>query len=398
MRFLHLIPTVDPAGGGVIEGATQLHRALVEQGHTGEFASTDDPCATHVQEFTAAPLHALGPSRGRFGYTRRLQPWLRAHAHQYDAVLVNGLWQYVGMAARSALVNSTTPYFVFPHGMLDPWFKHRYPLKHLKKWLYWLLAEYHVLRSAKRVLFTCEEERLLARQSFGLYHCEEAVVSFGTAAPRDDPDLSKEAFLAAFPQLRGKRLLLYLGRIHSKKGCDLLIEAFARSCLRDPDVRLAMAGPDQSDWRPTLEALAQQLGVTERVCWTGMLTGDLKWGAFRSADAFCLPSHQENFGIAVVEALACGCPVLISDKVNIWREIQAARAGFVAPDTLAGTVEMLERWLAVPRPEWHQMRESAHRCFDEQFRMDQVAQALVRVVHESCKTPLQTLEKRSAHV
>ncbi|MBS0454798.1 MAG: glycosyltransferase [Proteobacteria bacterium] len=388
MRFLHLISSVDAAGGGPIEGATQLHRALAAQGHAGEFASLDDPDAACVHEFRAAPLHALGPGRGRFGYSPSLQPWLQANASRFDAVIVNGLWQYIGLGTRRALAGTTTPYFVYPHGMLDPWFKKRYPLKHLKKWLYWPWAEYRVLRDASRVLFTCEEERLLARRSFWLYRCKEAVASFGTAAPNDDPAVSRDAFYNAFPQLRGKRVLLYLGRIHSKKGCDLLIEAFAKACRNAPDVHLVMAGPDQTHWRPALEALAGQSGVAERVCWAGMLSGDLKWGAFRCAQAFCLPSHQENFGIAVVEALACNCPVLISDKVNIWREIQHAHAGFVAPDTQAGTQQLLERWLATPEPDWQRMRESAAQCFEQNFRMDRAAHALVRIVHESGGTPL----------
>lgn len=400
MKFLHLISSVNPAGGGPIEGALQLHRALVAQGHAGDFASLDAPDAPWAQDF-AAPLHALGPGKGRFGYSPRLLPWLQANAGRFDAVIVNGLWQYTGLAAWRALAGaSATPYFVFPHGMLDPWFKRRYPLKHLKKWLYWPWAEYRVLRDARRVLFTCEEERLLARQTFWLYRCKEAIVSFGTASPTDDAAASKEAFLAAFPQLRDKRLLLFLGRIHSKKGCDLLIEAFAKVCKQTPEVHLVMAGPDQSNWRGALQEQAERLGVAPRICWAGMLGGPIKWGAFRSAEAFCLPSHQENFGIAVVEALACHCPVLISNRVNIWREIEAAQAGIVADDTLEGTVQLLERWLAESSsPQWQARREAARRCFDQHFRMDQVAQALLRIVQEEQPGPLPgPLDSRSAHV
>jgi glycosyltransferase involved in cell wall biosynthesis len=100
---------------------------------------------------------------------------------------------------------------------------------------------------------------------------------------------------------------------------------------------------------------------------------------------FCLPSHQENFGIAVVEALACGKPVLISDKVNIWREIEQDGAGLVAPDTLAGTVDTLQRWLALTPAEAAAMRLAARRSFRERFQVEQVAQTLVRIVSE--RTP-----------
>ena len=379
MKYLHLIPSVDPSGGGPIEGALRLHEALVALGHSGEFACVDHPDAPFVAAFPAR-THALGPASNRYGYSAQLVPWLSGHAGNYDAVIVNGLWQFPGFAARRALGGSTTPYFVFTHGMLDPWFKRRYPLKHLKKWLYWPWGEYRVLRDAAAVLFTCDEERLLARQSFWLYRCNEVVVSYGTSSPPTNADELERTFFASFPELQGKKLFLFLGRIHEKKGCDLLIEAFANVCAGRPDIRLVMAGPDQEGWMPQLQQMAKGLGISDQVVWPGMLSGDLKWGAFYACDVFCLPSHQENFGIAVVEALACGRPVLISDKVNIWREIEADQAGLVATDSLDGTIDLLQRWLVASPERVAQMRTAARQCFDERFRIDAVASKLAQVV------------------
>lgn len=379
MKFLHLIASVDPSGGGPIEGARRLHEALVALGHSGEFASVDSPTAPFADAFPAQ-VHALGPSTGRYGYSAKLLPWLLVHAGQFDAVIVNGLWQYPGLAARRALVRSTTPYFVFTHGMLDPWFKQRYPLKHLKKWLYWPWGEYRVLRDATAVLFTCEEERLLARKSFWLYRSCEVVLSFGTSRPPQEAQRLASFFLSAFPELKEKRLLLFLGRIHEKKGCDLLIEAFARRCSSAANLHLVMAGPDQEGWAPSLRQMAQSLGIADRISWPGLLSGDLKWGAFYASDAFCLPSHQENFGIAVAEALGCGLPVLISNKVNIWREIDADHAGLVEADTLEGTLRLLDRWLACSPEDLNALRTSARECFESRFRIEQVADRLARLV------------------
>ncbi len=136
MRLLHLVPSVDPQGGGVIEGVRRIHDALTALGHSGDVVSLDSPDAPCVRDYPGTVV-ATGPSISSYGYNERLLPWLKAHAGGYDAVIVNGLWQYVGLAARRALHGSGTPYFVYSHGMLDPWFKRRYPLKHLKKWLYW---------------------------------------------------------------------------------------------------------------------------------------------------------------------------------------------------------------------------------------------------------------------
>ena len=270
---------------------------------------------------------------------------------------------------------------VYTHGMLDPWFNRAYPLKHLKKLLYWPWAERRVLRDARAVLFTCEEERRLARQSFPAYRCREAVVSYGTSSPPGDPDALRSRFLAGRPDLAGRRLLLFLSRIHPKKGCDLLLKAFAGVAGGHPDLHLVLAGPAEAGFRSELERLADALGIAARVTWTGMLSGDDKWGAFYAADAFVLPSHQENFGIAVAEALACGLPVLISDKINIWREIAEDGAGLVAEDTEAGTARLLRDWLTLPPGEAQGMREAARRCFLHRFEIGAAAQSLVETLN-----------------
>jgi glycosyltransferase involved in cell wall biosynthesis len=114
-----------------------------------------------------------------------------------------------------------------------------------------------------------------------------------------------------------------------------------------------------------------------------MLQGDLKWGAFYASEVFCLSSHQENFGIVVAEALACGKPVLISNKVNIWREIEADNAGFVDTDTVDGTVRNLERWLALSTSEYAAMSARAVATFNARFHIDRAAQRLLEIIRES---------------
>ncbi len=380
-RILHVIRSADPQYGGPIEGIRQIAAALAADGHEIHLASCDPPDAPWIAEVPLT-LHALGPAKSNFGYTPRLVPWLLQNAPDFDAVIVNGIWQYNSYATRKAMRRLGRPYVVFTHGMLDPYFKRAYPLKHLKKWLYWPWGEYRNLRDAAAVLFTCEDERLLARQSFWLYRAKERVVNYGTAGPAGEPEALREGFLLRFPELREKRLLLFLSRIHPKKGCDLLLKAFAAVAERDPSLTLVMAGPDQVGLQKELEALARSLKIADRVVWTGMLSGDLKWGAFYACEAFVLPSHQENFGIVVAEALACGRPVLISNKVNIWREIEAARVGFVANDTDAGARELLENWLALPDAECAEYSARCRACFEEKFEIAHAAQSLLRVLEE----------------
>ena len=371
MRILHVASSLDPRGGGVAEAIRQLGAALVRAGHHTEAATADPPGAPWLDGLPF-PVHALGPNRSSYQYAPALGPWLEARNGDFDCLITHGLWQHHGLAAWR---HWRGPRFVFPHGMLDPWFKRAYPRKHLKKWLYWPWAEYRILRSARAVFFTCEEERRLARQSFWLYRANEAISPLGIEEPPGDAERQKELFLATFPLLRSKRLVLFLGRLAAKKGGDLLLDAFGELAgLRPEATTLVMAGPDDPENPAFLE---KRRGADPSVCWPGMLAGDLKWGGIRAAEAFILPSHQENFGIAVVEALACGKPVLISNKVNIWREIDEDGAGLVEDDTLPGTERLLARWFALPADERLAMGRRARASFERRFQIDRATAGLV---------------------
>jgi glycosyltransferase involved in cell wall biosynthesis len=380
MRILHIIGTLDPAAGGPTESVRVLlsYRPI---GYSGEVVTLDDPSAPFLQNIEF-PVHALGPTSTKYGFNRKLLPWLRANRYRFDGVVVNGLWQYCGYAAWRAL-SGNTPYVVFTHGMLDPYFKYAFPLKHVKKWLYWVPVEYRVLRDAYRVLFTTRTEKRLAEQSFWLHRWRPYVVPYGASGTIGNTENQKLAFFECCPQARGKRFLLFLGRIHRKKGCDMLIEAFGRVASLDPELHLVMAGPDQQKWSLALQQSANDAGVGARIHWPGMLIGDAKWGAFHAAEVFVLPSHQENFGIAVAEALSCGLPVLLANKVNIAEDIANENAGLMEPDNLAGTENLLKRWLAMPDAEKKAMKQRAYDCFHRNYDMRENAKTIIRLFEEA---------------
>ena len=388
-RILQIISSMNPDFGGPPEGAGQICRSLRSLGLSADLASLDEPGTGWGCDCS---MIRLGPSRwGRYAYSDRLLAWLRANAQKYNAVIVHGLWQYQGLATWRALKGTGVPYYVFPHGMLDPWFKHQYPIKHLKKRLYWPWAEYRVLRDAQAVLFTTEEECQLARQTFWPYSVNEAVVGYGIAdPPRSERAELRAAFMRRHPELQDKRIVLFLGRLHPKKGCDLLIDSFAAVAHRDPTLHLVMAGPDQKGYQAQLMRQAERQGVASRICWTGMIKDDIKWGAYNSAEVFALPSHQENFGISVAEALACRVPVLISNKVNIWREITAGSAGIVADDTSSGTTELLTKWLDLSALERERMGHNALACFRKHFHVESSIDRLISTIRAHRCTPQYT--------
>jgi glycosyltransferase involved in cell wall biosynthesis len=398
---------LDRQAGGPSNSIRRIIAAYPGIGSVGEVLTLDDPAAPFLQsvdreiDFT---VHTLGPVSTRFGYNRRLIPWLRANRDRFDGIVIHGLWQYLGYAVRRA-IHPHKPYLVFTHGMLDPYFRRAYPLKHLKKIPYWLLNEYWVLRNANRVLFTSEDESRLARESFWPSHWDASVVPYGASAPQGDPETLRQIFFNRYPTLKKadgstRRFILFLGRIHTKKGCDLLLDAFSQIAERTPDLDLVFAGPDKVNLpgannpglsspglKARLSSLAAARGIGHRVHWTGMLYGDAKWGAFYACEAFSLPSHQENFGIAVAEALACGKPVLISDKVNIWKEIVRDGAAFVGPDTAAGTLRTLKDWIALTPEQKLTMSAHAVDCFHRRYDMQANASGIIEIFAHAISAP-----------
>jgi glycosyltransferase involved in cell wall biosynthesis len=393
MRLLRAIATLDPRHGGPAAGLRAITPELEAEGHKTEFVCFDDPAmvrALNIRE----PVHALGPVRPGYGYNPRLDTWLRANAERYDMAFIHGLWQYHGIAIRRAM-RGRRPYFVFPHGMLDPWFGKAHPVKHMKKWIYWQLFERRVLRDAAAVLFTCEKERQLARQSLRPYQCTERVVSYGTARPGGDPGRQREAFIERIPEMRARPYILFMGRIHPKKGVDLLIDAYSRHVKEtSPGAgaacpALVVAGPcDDPRYLESLTAAAAQVPKPGKIVLPGMLEGDAKAGALRGAEAFILPSHQENFGIAIVEAMAVGTPVLVSDKVNICAEIEADGGGMVEQDTVGGTLRLLRRWSSLGGRSRAAMAAAASASFDRRYEIRRTARSLLDTISPFMRTAI----------
>ncbi len=382
MHVLHVVRSVASAHGGVAEAVIQTSRAQELIGDTVEIVSQDDPQALFLANIPYA-VHALGVGKlGNFKLSFRLWSWLREHAARFDGIVVHGVWSFANLAVRVAARRSAVPFLVFPHGSLDPWFSKNYPVKAAGKHLYWPLQS-AVLRDAAAVVFTSETERDVAAKGFPRCDWNSAVAPIGICEPEGEPQTQSECFYGQLPSLRNRRYLLSLARICEKKGCDLLIRAFARVAQIEPTLDIVIAGPDEGGLAARLQSDALARNIAHHIHWPGILQGDAKWGALRNAEALILPSHQENFGIAIVEALTVGRPVLISNQVNIWNIIDADEAGFVEDDSEIGTLRLIERWLRLTEIERELMSVRAYQCFRRHFTIEQSAETL-RTLFQSC--------------
>jgi glycosyltransferase involved in cell wall biosynthesis len=378
MKLLHVVASLDPRQGGVCQAVRTMIAGLAAQGVTNEVATLDAPDADWQAGVTDPfPAHALGPGRSAWGYSAQLIPWLTDNLGRFDKVILHGLWQYPGYALRRAgqRLHAQRPaaapaVFVMPHGMLDPYFQKAEGrrIKALRNQLYWQLIEKAVVNDAAGLLFTCETERQLAHEPFPAYRPrQERIVSLGVAQPPVYTPAMRQAFLEKCPAVADKPYLLFLSRIHEKKGVDLLLQAYSQLAAASPATvpALVVAGPGLDT--PYGQQMQQAAAGVPTVFFPGMLSGDAKWGAFYGCDAFVLPSHQENFGIAVAEALACGKPVLISDQVNICQEIAAGQGGLVAPDTLAGTQQLLNTWVNLAPADQQGLGQHARQVYLDSF-------------------------------
>lgn len=335
-------------------------------------------------------VHAAGRGIGRFGYNKKFDAMLARIVNNFDVAVVHGLWQYHGLATRRACLKAGVPYAVFPHGMLDEWFSKAYARKHLLKQIYWRCVENRVLRDAAVVFFTTDEEFESGRDTFSPFAVRPAIAPFGIQLPAHTSQEFSAAFHRRVPGFLGKRTLLFLSRIHPKKGCDLLIEGFARWHATLPsesqnDWHLRIVGPSDSDgFLEHLRSMAAAHRLVERgmITFVGNVSGEDKWQEISQADALILPSHQENFGVVIAEALACGVPVLISNKVNGWHAIQESGAGLVEQDTVEGVVKLIQRWERLSADEVACMHRAASKYFAGRMSSDIGAQAFCSIVQD----------------
>lgn len=345
MKVLHVISSVDSKWGGPVSALRGLTLALRHAGAEvsvlGTFKEGDDTAITDQLRAEGVEVTLVGPTKTPLAWHPRLKSAAIDAVSRVDVVHIHALWEAVQHHAATAARALGKPYVFRPCGMLDPW---SLAQGRWKKRIYMAWRLRKDLNRATAIHFTADLERdlIVPLRLRAPSIVEPNGVDFG-----EFESLPNEPFLRRrYPAIEGKRIVLFLSRLHHKKGLELLLPAFAR--LDRSDVVLVIAGPDQNQYRTKLEDLCGALGIADRVVFTGMLVGRERVAALAEADLFCLPSYQENFGIAVVESLAAGTPVVISDQVNIYKEILAAGVGGVVPLDVDALAAEIRRWLADP--------------------------------------------------
>ncbi|MFO0807400.1 MAG: glycosyltransferase [Gemmataceae bacterium] len=384
MRIVHITRTLDPAAGGLQVYPVRLAAAQAALGHEVWLASERDGSAVDgtPPAFEGVP----GADRVRVGWVTPSDAWamlgLGAAWYQCrdlisgaDICHIHGLWEPVLWVAAKVARSAQVPYLVAPHGMLDPWALGQ---KKWKKWLGMLVGWRSILNRAAGVhCLNVDEERLIA--DLGL-RSPPVRIGNGIFLDEVDPLPPADEFAACRSELSGHPYILFLSRLHYKKGLDILAAAFREVAAIEPRVHLVVAGPDGGA-KGEFEQLIEAAGLGERVHIVGRISVRDKWAALAGAACFCLPSRQEGFSSAILEALAARVPVVISDACH-FPEVAEVGAGEVVSLAADNVAAALRRILASDDLR-RQMGAAGRNMVEERFTWRMTAERSLRVYEQS---------------
>jgi glycosyltransferase involved in cell wall biosynthesis len=401
MRILLVVHAIAPRYGGLAVMGPELSYELARQGHDVSIYTTDVDGPDRLKVPVDLPVISKGVAfnyfrgwtlPGKYIVSPALWCALRDKVINFDIVHSWSVYSFSTTAAAYWCRKRNIPHMVFPHGSIDPFLLRR---NSPRKWLYTKLFAERDYRRASAVLFNTAEEMRLASDWPGLKTPE----GFAGNAPRRfvvpvgiDPSWLQEPNAAAgerlrdeFPELKGRRLIVCLGRINFKKGLDILARAFAQIARDREDLHLVLAGPDSEGYGRKVRRWLEEGGVLKKTTFTGPLDGEKRLAVMQQAEVFALPSYTENFGGVVTEAMASGVPVVISDQVNIWPDVLKADAGLVVPCDAEATARALRSVLDDPA-RGRQMGINGRRWVAEHLPWKVVAAQMARAYEETVRS------------
>ena len=378
MKVLHVIPSLSPALGGPTQVALELVKKMRQQGIDAEILTTNHDVAGRLNvtlhqltEYQGVPVWFLPVSYSlkEYIFSFSLTKWLWRHIDRYDILDNHYLFSYLPSCAAAIARSRKIPYTVRTQGQLTPWALQQ---SSFKKRLYTSLMEHRNLSKAVAIHCTTAQEAIDLR-NFGIT-TPTLTLPLGVESPLPFPNPNLE-LQKQFSIPGDRQIVLFLSRLHCKKRPDLLIQAFKEVINQNLDSQLILAGSGDTDYVEYLKQLVAQNHLSDRVTFTGFVTGCKKNLLLQGADIFALPSHSENFGIAVAEAMAAGLPVIVTREVQISTDIIAANAGIII-NNLAELVTAMTKLLESKEMR-SQLGQNAIALAKNKYNWDIIARELI---------------------
>jgi len=386
MKILHVIPALAYGFGGPTQAVLEICKGLVKYGTDVTIFTTN----ADIKKKLDVPINKEVNLDGikifyfsidffhRYKFSFDLIDAIKKKIKDFDIIHIHSLFQFPTLISSYYARKFNKPYIIRPLGQLDPFLLRRHRLRKLFD-LY--ILERKNIEYANYLHFTTEEEEKLARKSGLKFSSFVLPLGIDLENFKNLPDWGE--FRKKYPETKDKRIILFLGRISFKKGLDILIEAFYQLCKIREDIHLVIAGPDDEGYGAKIKTLVKKRNILDKVTFTGMLLGKDKLSAFRDSDIFVLPSYSENFGLAVIEAMVCGLPVVISNKVNLYPYIQNREAGIVVEPEEFSLYNGLKKILDDPVLSL-KLKENARMLIREKFSIDRIIPQLVDIYKKLC--------------
>jgi glycosyltransferase involved in cell wall biosynthesis len=314
LKILHVIDCINAKQGGPSVSVPALAAAQAKQGHRVTIACRDYAYLGPMAEAEGVEVRSVPSSRwtkGQGGWGCSFRRLVEQEAEKADVVHNHGVWLAANYYARRAAVKAGKPLVISPRGMLEDWSLRRAVVR---KFVAWQLFERKNLESAALFHATADSEaeaiKTALRIKMKIKNKEPRIVVAPNGVDIPERIPNREALEARFAKLRGRRWILFMSRVHPKKGLLELAKAWMQIRESNPGWELVIAGPEQD--KGYAERLKKEGG--REVIWAGELRGEEKWAALGNAEFLVLPSHSENFGIVVAESLAAGRPVVTTNK------------------------------------------------------------------------------------
>ncbi len=368
-RWLHVLPHLDPVYGGLSAVVPRLASQLSSQEHIptriAAFCSREEEHVANERKGSDISVWPL--RRSEWMWNTALRERFHALIATAGGVHIHGVWESSTLMAACAARAAGVPYVLSAHGMLERW---ALANKRLKKQVYAALFEHRNTRRAACLHALTGAEA----QDYRRFGCAGpvAVIPNGVEAP---PSATQELFLARHPEAEGKRIILFLGRIHYKKGVDLLLHAWAEMAAQNTDAVLVLAGPDSEDTLPGALRTVEVLNLQERVLFTGMLDVRMKWSALAAASFFVLPSYSEGLSVAALEALSMGVPVILSQQCNLPEAAQAG-AGWEVETAIPSLAAALDKALRCDAAAYRTCSTNAKLLAQREFSWESVTERM----------------------
>ena len=376
-KILRIISSLNPEYGGPPAAIVDSTIALNKIGFKVDIVTHDNKESQFVK-IKNTTIHNLGPSLlGDYNLNFKFTKWLIQNRSKYDLFIVHGLWQFNTLAARLFLKKK---YYVFVHGQLDPSYK-KFFFNKIKKFIYWNLIEKKNLKDSKFILLTNKKEKDLLNDTYvNTKGLKKKVVGYGILEPKYDTSKVKKIFYKKFKSLKDKDFYIYLGRFHNKKGCEIIMNAVKYFSLRKKPINVLMCGSNNI-YKKYLQKISKDLNIEKNIIWSNFLKNDIKLGALLSSKAMLLPSYGENFGVALVEAMACGIPVLTTNKVNIYNYIIENNAGYISSPNNVNFIKIINKFENLKKSNITQLKKNAYRCFKNNFLLSKKIKILAEYIN-----------------